>query len=72
VPRQIKFEKQYNPIGFGDRPDPGTVEGHLNARAEAAETRRYNRRMKEFAAEDQAKRGGLLSRLVRFFTLRKG
>jgi hypothetical protein len=29
------------PIGFGDRPDPGTVEGHRNAMDEAAETRRY-------------------------------
>jgi hypothetical protein len=44
--------KQYKPIGFGDRPDSGTVEGHLNVVAEAAETRRYNRRMKELAAED--------------------
>ena len=33
--------KQYKPIAFGDRPDPGTVEGHRNAMSEAAETRRY-------------------------------
>jgi hypothetical protein len=39
MPRKIKFTKQYKPIGFGDRPDPDTVEGHLNAEAEAAETR---------------------------------
>jgi hypothetical protein len=39
--------KQYKPIGFGERPDPGTVEGHRNAMAEAAETRAYNHRMKE-------------------------
>jgi hypothetical protein len=58
--RKIKFTKQYKPIGFGDRPDPGTVE----AMAEAAETRRYNRRMKELEAEDAAKRGGWLSKLV--------
>jgi hypothetical protein len=56
--RKIKFTKQYKPIGFGDRPDPGTVEGHRNAMAEAAETRRYNRRMKELEAEDAAQRGG--------------
>jgi hypothetical protein len=31
--------KQYKPIGFGDRPDPDTVEGHLNAKAEAADKR---------------------------------
>jgi len=47
--------KQYKPIGFGDRPDLGTVEGHRNAMAEAVETRRYNRRMKELEAEDAAK-----------------
>jgi hypothetical protein len=38
MPPRIKFTKQYKPIGFGDRPDPGTVEGHLNAMEEAAET----------------------------------
>jgi hypothetical protein len=35
--RKIKFTKQYKSIGFGDRPDPGTVEGHRNAMDEAAE-----------------------------------
>ena len=39
--RKIKFTKQYKPIRFGDRPDPGTVEGHRNAMAEGAETRVY-------------------------------
>jgi hypothetical protein len=67
VPRKIKFTKQYKPIGFGDRPDPGTVEGHRNAMAEAAETRQYNQRMKELEAEDEAKRVGLLSRVIGFF-----
>ena len=65
--KKIKFTKQYKPIGFGDRPDPGTVEGHRNAVAEAAETRQYNRRMKELEAEDEARRGGLLSRVRKFF-----
>jgi hypothetical protein len=59
--------KQYKPIGFGDRPDPDTVEGHLNAVAEAAETRRYNRRMRELEAEDAARRGGLLAKVMKFF-----
>jgi hypothetical protein len=68
VPRKIKFKKQYKPIGFGDRPDPGTVEGHRNAMAEAAETRAYNRRMKELAAQDAERRVGLLSRVIGFFT----
>jgi hypothetical protein len=65
--KKIKFTKQYKPIRFGDRPDPGTVEGHRNTLAEAAETRQYNRRMKELAAEDEATRGGLLSRVMKFF-----
>jgi hypothetical protein len=63
--------KQYKPIKFGDRPDPDTVEGHLHAEAEAAETRRYNRRMKELAAEDEAKREGLLSKVFGFFFSRR-
>jgi hypothetical protein len=34
---------------------------------EAAETRRYKRRMRELAAEDAAKREGLLSKVFGFF-----
>jgi hypothetical protein len=67
--REIRFKKQYKPIGFGDRPDPGTVESHRNAMDEAAETRRYNRRMRGLEAEDlerQRRQGSLLMRLVRF------
>ena len=64
--------KQYKPIGFGDGPDPGTVEGHRNRMAAAAETRQYNRRMKELAAEDAAKREGLLCKVIGFFTSKPG
>jgi hypothetical protein len=60
--------KQFKPIGFGDRPDPETVEGHQNAEAEAAETRRYNLRMEQFAAEDKAKRIEVLYKVMSFFT----
>ena len=67
MPQKIKCKKQYKPIGFGDTPDPDTVEGHLHAEAEAAETRRYNQRMKELAAEDEARREGLLSKVLGFF-----
>jgi hypothetical protein len=35
--------------------------------AEAAETRAYNRRMKELAAEDAARRESLLSKVFGFF-----
>jgi hypothetical protein len=38
MPQKIKFTKQYKPIGFGDRSDPDTVEGHRNKMIEAAET----------------------------------
>jgi hypothetical protein len=72
MPQKVKFKKQYKPIGFGDRPDPGTVEGHRNRVAEAAETRAYNRRIKELEAQDAANRGGLLSRVMRFFTSKRG
>jgi hypothetical protein len=40
----------------------------INTMAEAAETRAYNRRMKEFAAEDAARGEGLLCKLTKFFT----
>ena len=49
--QKIRFKKQHKPIGFGDRPDPDSVEGHRNTMAEAAETRRYNRVMRELEAE---------------------
>jgi hypothetical protein len=65
VARKIK---QYKPIRFGDGPDRGTVEGHRNALNEAAETRRYNRTMKELAAQDEVRRESLLSRVIGFFT----
>jgi hypothetical protein len=68
--REVRFKKQHKPIGFGDKPDPATVEGHLNAKAEAAETRKYNRRMKELAVEDDKRRRGLLARVMQFFTLK--
>ena len=61
--------KKYKPIGFGDRPDPDTVEGHRIAEAEAAETRRYNLRMSELAAEDKAKRVELLSKVIQLLHL---
>jgi hypothetical protein len=72
LPQKIKFKKQYKPIGFGDSPDPGTVEGHRAAMAEAAETRAYNRRMKELAAEDAAKKRGFMSKVMRFFSSKPG
>jgi hypothetical protein len=49
VPRKIK---QYKPIKFGDGPDPSTVDGLRNQMIQAAETRRYCRKMKELAAEE--------------------
>jgi hypothetical protein len=34
--QRIKFTKQYKPIGFGNEPDPGTVDGHRVAMEDAA------------------------------------
>jgi hypothetical protein len=39
---------------------------------EAAEPRQYNRRLKELAAEDEAKSGGFVSRMIKFFTSKPG
>ena len=64
---KVKFTNEYKPIKFGDGPDPGTVEGHRITMIEAAETRRYNRSMKELAAEDVARRESLLSKVFGFF-----
>ena len=66
MPQKIKFTKQYKPIKFGDGPDPDKVEGHRKRMAEAAETRKYNRRMKELASEDAAKRKAYWSKMTRF------
>jgi hypothetical protein len=60
--------KQYKTIGFGDRPGPGTVEAHRNAMDEAAETRRYNHRIRELETEDAARRGAWLAKVVQFFS----
>jgi hypothetical protein len=65
---KIKFKKRYKPMGFGDRDDKGSVEAHLRANVEAREIRQYNTRMKELEAEDARRRGGILTRVVRFFS----
>lgn len=69
---KIKFTKQYKPMGFGDRDDRGSVEAHLRAKEHAKEMRRFNARMKELEAEDARKRGGIFTRVVRFFTSKHG
>ena len=54
-------------MGFGDRDDRGSVEAHLRAKADARETRLYNRRMKELEAEDAMKKSdGILSKVIKF------
>jgi hypothetical protein len=65
VPQKIKLKKQYKAIKFGDGPDPGTVEGHRNKMIEAAETRAYDRRMKELPAELTPTASGLSLDLLR-------
>jgi hypothetical protein len=55
-------------MGFGDRDDRGSVEAHLRTRGHAKEMRKFNARMKELEAEDAAKRDGIITSFVRFFT----
>lgn len=69
---EVKFTKQYKPMGFGDRDDRGSVEAHQRAKEHSKEMGRFNRRMKELEAEDARKRGGLLTRVVRFFSSKHG
>ena len=69
---KIKFTKQYKPMGFGDRDDRGSVEAHLRAKEHAIEMRQFNKRMKELDAEDARKRGGILTRVMRFFSSKHG
>jgi hypothetical protein len=52
--RPVKLRKRYKPIGFGDRYDPESVEGHLNAVAEAREERRFRRLAEQRQAEREA------------------
>jgi hypothetical protein len=62
-----RFTKQYKPMGFCDRDDKRSVDAHLRVKAEAKETRIYNRRMKELEAQDAMKRSdGILSKVVKF------
>jgi hypothetical protein len=72
VSRKIKFTKQYKPMGFGDRDDRGSVEAHLRAEAHAKEMRRFNKRMRELDAEGAQRRGGFLTKVVRFFSSKHG
>jgi hypothetical protein len=65
---EVKFTKQYKPMGFGDRDDRGSVEAHLRAQEHAKEIPKFNARMKELEAEDARKRYGILTKVVRFFT----
>jgi hypothetical protein len=59
-------------MGFGDRDDRGSVEAHLRAEAHAKEMRQFNNRMKELDAEDAQRRGGFLTKVVRFFSSKHG
>jgi hypothetical protein len=72
VSGKIKFTEQYKPIGFGDRDDRGSVDAHLSAEAHAKEMRRFNKRMRELDAEGAQRRGGFLTKVLRFFSSKHG
>ena len=50
------LKKRYKPIRFGDPYDPRSVEGHINAVSDAAEARRFNRKVKQREAEREAEK----------------
>jgi hypothetical protein len=60
----IKFRKQYKPVGFGDAPSARTAEGKRIAAQKAAETRAFNRIVKD-RQEAEAMDQGLQARLLR-------
>jgi hypothetical protein len=61
----IKFKKRYKPVGFGDKPSTRTVEGRRIAAQKAAETREFNRMIKERQEAEKIEHG-LQARLLRF------
>jgi hypothetical protein len=65
VTAKIRFKRQYKPVGFGDPPDPRTVDGKRRWAVQAAETRRLNR-IRSDAEDEQQHRGHWLVRLSDF------
>jgi hypothetical protein len=59
-------------MGFGDRDDRGSVEAHQRSMEHAKEMRQLNKRLKELEVEDAKKRGGILSKAMRFFSSKHG
>jgi hypothetical protein len=53
----IRFKKQYKPVGFGDSPDSRTVDGMRLAAQRRDETRRLNRLQKEHEQFEQDENG---------------
>jgi hypothetical protein len=70
--RGDQVQEAVQPMGFGDRDDRGSVEPHLTAEEHAKEMRQFNKRMKKLDAEDARKRGGILTRVMRFFSSKHG
>jgi hypothetical protein len=66
VTAKIRFTRQYKPVGFGDPPDPRTVDGKRLSAAQAAETHRLNRIRKDEEKETRHQ-GSWLVRLSDFF-----
>ena len=62
---KIEFKKQYQPVGFGDKPSGKSVEGRRIAALKAAETRRFNQMVKERKEAEEAE-NGWIARTLRF------
>jgi hypothetical protein len=63
----IKFKKQYQPVGFGDKASGKSVEGRRIAALTAAETRRFNQMVKERKEAEEAE-NDWIARTFRFVT----
>jgi hypothetical protein len=63
---KVQFKRQYKPIGFGDAPDPRTVDGHRNAVHVRMENRRADKILRELSAEEELRSHTLFSRIWRF------
>ena len=51
-PAEMRFKRQYKPVGFGDPHDARSVEGKRRSRIQAAETRRRKSYPKRWEGRD--------------------
>ena len=62
---KVKFKKQYQAVGFGDKPSGKSVEGRRIVALKAAETRRFNQMVQERKEPEEAE-NSWMARTPRF------